>query len=277
MNRLAHPGRSPRSWSCSCWLQRHPLHRAADRSRRWSPSSASRCGSITEPGLHAEDALRAERRSASTGGCWTTSAGRGGDPAATSGGWSWTPSPRYRIVDPLLFFQTVGAERGRHARPAQLDRLRLAAPRAGQRAPCSPCCRPTAPGSWPTIREQVNKESAGFGVEVMDVRIRRADLPEENTQAILRRMQSEREREARQARAEGAEACAAHPRRRRARPHRAAGRGQRQAEILRGQGEAAGDRIYRRAPSSRTRNSSTSGARCRPIARPSGDGDARSC
>jgi membrane protease subunit HflC len=56
------------------------------------------------------------------------------------------------------------------------------------------------------IRDQVNTEMAGFGVSVEDVRIRRADLPDENTQAILQRMQSERERIARQARAEGAEA-----------------------------------------------------------------------
>ena len=56
------------------------------------------------------------------------------------------------------------------------------------------------------IRAQVNDEMKGFGVSVEDVRIRRADLPEENTQAILSRMQSERERVARQARAEGAEA-----------------------------------------------------------------------
>jgi membrane protease subunit HflC len=48
----------------------------------------------------------------------------------------------------------------------------------------------------------------GFGVAVEDVRIRRADLPEENTQAILSRMQSERQRVAAQARAEGAEASA---------------------------------------------------------------------
>jgi membrane protease subunit HflC len=56
------------------------------------------------------------------------------------------------------------------------------------------------------IRDQVNSEMAGFGVSVVDVRIRRADLPDENTQAVLQRMQSERERVARQARAEGAEA-----------------------------------------------------------------------
>ena len=57
-----------------------------------------------------------------------------------------------------------------------------------------------------TIRGQVNTEMQGFGVTIEDVRIRRADLPQENTQAILSRMQSERSRVAAQARAEGAEA-----------------------------------------------------------------------
>ncbi len=57
-----------------------------------------------------------------------------------------------------------------------------------------------------TIRGQVNTEMQNFGVTIDDVRIRRADLPQENTQAILSRMQSERQRVAAQARAEGAEA-----------------------------------------------------------------------
>ena len=56
------------------------------------------------------------------------------------------------------------------------------------------------------IRSQVNTEMQNFGVTIVDVRIRRADLPQENTQAILSRMQSERQRIAAQARAEGAEA-----------------------------------------------------------------------
>jgi membrane protease subunit HflC len=55
------------------------------------------------------------------------------------------------------------------------------------------------------IRQRVNTEALSFGIEVADVRIRRADLPEENTQAILSRMQSERERVAREERAQGAE------------------------------------------------------------------------
>jgi modulator of FtsH protease HflC len=56
-----------------------------------------------------------------------------------------------------------------------------------------------------TIRGQVNTEMVNFGVTIVDVRIRRADLPKENTDAILLRMQSERQRIAAQARAEGAE------------------------------------------------------------------------
>ena len=59
-----------------------------------------------------------------------------------------------------------------------------------------------------TIRGQVNADMQNFGVSIEDVRIRRADLPEENTQAILSRMQSERQRIAAQSRAEGAEASA---------------------------------------------------------------------
>ena len=56
------------------------------------------------------------------------------------------------------------------------------------------------------IKVQVADEMKGFGVAIEDVRLRRADLPEANTQAILGRMKSERERVASQARAEGAEA-----------------------------------------------------------------------
>jgi membrane protease subunit HflC len=59
-----------------------------------------------------------------------------------------------------------------------------------------------------SIKELVNSEMQNFGVSIEDVRIRRADLPAENTQAILSRMQSERQRVAAQARAEGAEASA---------------------------------------------------------------------
>ena len=97
------------------------------------------------------------------------------------------------------------------------------------------------------IRVQVNEEMKAFGIAVDDVRIRRADLPGGNTQAILARMQSERERIARQARAEGAEAA----QRIRADAERdrtvLVAEAHANAERLRGEGEGEATRIYNRA------------------------------
>ncbi len=111
---------------------------------------------------------------------------------------------RYRIIDPLRYYQTVGSTEGG-------IRLRL--------GPIVSSALRNALGNEPLlavlsndrarimgeIRQRVNTEALSFGIEVADVRIRRADLPEENTQAILSRMQSERERVAREERAQGAE------------------------------------------------------------------------
>ena len=94
------------------------------------------------------------------------------------------------------------------------------------------------------IKELVNVEMANFGVAIEDVRIRRADLPAENTQAILARMQSERQRVAAQARAEGAEASAkirAEAERERTVLLADAKAG---AEKIRGDGEAEATRIF---------------------------------
>ena len=114
---------------------------------------------------------------------------------------------RYRITDPLKYYQAVGpTEEGIRGRlnsvvTSSLRRVlgdeTLLDVLSNQRARI-----------MSAIRGQVNSEMQGFGVDVKDVRIRRADLPPENTQAILQRMQSERDRVARQARAEGAEAAA---------------------------------------------------------------------
>jgi membrane protease subunit HflC len=94
------------------------------------------------------------------------------------------------------------------------------------------------------IREQVNTEMQNFGVTIVDVRIRRADLPQENTQAILSRMQSERQRIAAQARAEGAEAS----QRIKADAERdrtvLVADARATADNLRGEGEAEATRIY---------------------------------
>src|SRR6185437_13734095 len=55
------------------------------------------------------------------------------------------------------------------------------------------------------IRDQLGREARAYGIEVVDVRIRRADLPEQNSEAVYRRMQSERQREAAEFRAEGSQ------------------------------------------------------------------------
>jgi membrane protease subunit HflC len=114
---------------------------------------------------------------------------------------------RFRITDPLRYYQAVGATedgiRGRLNSVASSALRRVLGNEQLLNVLSSNRTQIMA-----MIRNQVNSEMTSFGVTVEDVRIRRADLPEENTQAILQRMQSERERVARQARAEGAEASA---------------------------------------------------------------------
>jgi membrane protease subunit HflC len=114
---------------------------------------------------------------------------------------------RFRIVDPLRYYQAVGG--GEEGIRARLNSVVSSALRRvlgnEQLLNVLSSERGRIMG---LIRDQTDSEMRGFGVTVEDVRIRRADLPEENTQAVLARMQSERERVAKQARAEGAEASA---------------------------------------------------------------------
>jgi len=153
---------------------------------------------------------------------------------------------RYRITDPLLFFQTAGAsEAGIRARLNSIVTSSLR--RVLGSEPLLNVLSTDRGRIMGEIRRQVNEEAQRFGIEVTDVRIRRADLPDENTQAILNRMQSERERVAREARAEGAEVGV----RIRAGADRERtvliAEGQSQGEILRGQGEQAAIRIFAEA------------------------------
>jgi membrane protease subunit HflC len=55
------------------------------------------------------------------------------------------------------------------------------------------------------VRDQLDREAQAFGIQVVDVRIRRADLPEQNSQAVYQRMQTERQREAAEFRAQGSQ------------------------------------------------------------------------
>ncbi len=114
---------------------------------------------------------------------------------------------RFRIVDPLRYYQAVGiGEEGIRARLNSV--VSSALRRVLGNEQLLNVLSVQRGRIMALIRDQSNAEMRGFGVTVEDVRIRRADLPEENTQAVLARMKSERERVAKQARAEGAEASA---------------------------------------------------------------------
>ena len=113
----------------------------------------------------------------------------------------------YRITDPLLYYQSVGPlEDGIRGRLNSVVSAALRDVLADNKL--LDVLSAKRDQIMAAIRDRVNIQMRGFGVAIQDVRIRRADLPEENTKAILARMQSERQRVAAQARAEGAEASA---------------------------------------------------------------------
>ena len=149
---------------------------------------------------------------------------------------------RYRITNPLLFYQTVNSEAAVRARLSAmvngslrrvLGNVTLSALLSHQRS-----------AIMGQIRDEVTAQGKSFGIDVVDVRIRRADLPEENSQAIFARMQSEREQQARQYRGEGAEA--AQTVRANAERERTVilAEAQRDAQRVRGDGDAESIRVY---------------------------------
>ena len=108
---------------------------------------------------------------------------------------------RYRIMDPLLFFQTLRDERIASARIGAVLEASLRRVLGG--SSFTAVVRDKRESLMRTILSQVNQEATPFGVKIVDVRIKRVDLPEANMQAIYRRMQTERQREAAEFRAEG--------------------------------------------------------------------------
>ncbi len=108
---------------------------------------------------------------------------------------------RYRIIDPLLFFQSVRDERIAGSRIGAILEASLRRVLGG--ASFAAVVRDKREALMRTILSQVNQEATPFGVQIVDVRIKRVDLPEANMQAIYKRMQTERQREAAEWRAEG--------------------------------------------------------------------------
>jgi membrane protease subunit HflC len=149
---------------------------------------------------------------------------------------------RYRIKEPLLFYQTVGTEEGVRGRLSALVTGSLR--RVLGNVTLNDVLSNKRAAIMRQIRDEVGAEAKGFGIEVVDVRLRRADLPEENSQAIYARMQSEREQQARQYRGEGAEA--AQNVRANAERERTVilAEAQRDAQRVRGDGDAQAVKIY---------------------------------
>ncbi len=110
---------------------------------------------------------------------------------------------RWRIANPLQFYQTMRTIPGAQARLDDVVYSQLRALVGGY------TLTEVVSSQRAKIMEEVTKRVAdlmkGFGVEVVDVRIKRTDLPSENQRAIFERMQAERERQAKQYRSEGVE------------------------------------------------------------------------
>ncbi len=149
---------------------------------------------------------------------------------------------RYRILDPIKFLKTVNNETGMEERLERLINGNLRAVFGEQNL--STLLTAKRSQLMKTIAQKVKKEGLGFGIDVIDVRIKRVDLPEENSQAIYRRMQTQREQEARRIRAEGQKDS----RRIRAQADKQAtiikAEAQKKGQTERGNGDAGAQKIY---------------------------------
>jgi modulator of FtsH protease HflC len=152
---------------------------------------------------------------------------------------------RYRIVDMLKFFQTLNTEMAGQQRlhtivnsavRSNLGRSSLKDVLSGKRNQL-----------MQDVVKDVNEEARRFGIQVVDVRIVRADLPEQVTQATFSRMRSEREREAREARAEGEQMALEIKSKADKERTILLAEAQKEAQILRGEGDKQAIQIYAKA------------------------------
>ena len=152
---------------------------------------------------------------------------------------------RYRIVDPLKFYQTVNninqAEQRLSAILNSNIRVTLAgrtfqAVLSGQRAEL-----------MRLIREETNEEALSLGIEIVDVRIRRADLPQANSEAIFKRMTTDRQREATDIRAKGEQAAQEIRSEADKQATIIVAEAQKTADIMRGEGDGERNRIFAEA------------------------------
>ncbi len=110
---------------------------------------------------------------------------------------------KWRIIDPLKVYQNFQTQRGALQRLHDIiySELRVELGRHD----LSEIVSKTRSQIMKVVTQRSNEKASAYGIEIEDVRIKRADLPEQNEKAVFARMQAERERQAKQYRAEGAE------------------------------------------------------------------------
>ncbi len=149
---------------------------------------------------------------------------------------------RYRITNALLFFQTVNNINGANA---QMNRIANSSIRNTLAdATYTAIVRTDRAALMNRIQDDVNRQARAFGIEIVDVRLTRVDLPAANSQAVFQRMQTERQREAADLRANGSQTSQEI----RARADRDVqvllGEAGRKSDETRGQGDAERNRIF---------------------------------
>ncbi len=152
---------------------------------------------------------------------------------------------RYKIVDILKFFQTLNTEAGAQTRLYTI--INSAIRSSMGKATLQDILSVKRDSLMEDIQNTVNVEAKRFGIEVVDVRIVRADLPEQVTQATFERMRSEREREAKEARAEGEQLSLEIKSKADKERTILLAEAQRKAQTLRGEGDQTAIEVYGKA------------------------------
>jgi modulator of FtsH protease HflC len=152
---------------------------------------------------------------------------------------------RYRITDPLKFYQSLNNVRAANQTLERIINARMRSVLAG--ASTTQIINTDRARLMDRIQDDVNRETQSLGITVVDVRLSRVELPRETSQAVFQRMKTDREREAAELRAQGAEAAQTI----RARSDRDVqiiiGEANKKSEEFRGEGDANKNRIFAEA------------------------------
>jgi membrane protease subunit HflC len=152
---------------------------------------------------------------------------------------------KYVILDPVTFYKTVNNYQGAKIRLNKI--LESSMRKVIGRVDLTEILSTSRGDIMSDICNNVNEETKNFGIKVYDVRILRADLPKENSEAIYKRMQTEREKEAKQIRAEGQEEAARVSSKADKESQVIIAEAYKQAQIIKGEGDAAAAKIYNAA------------------------------